>query len=210
MVVLYRLSSSAVLAWLSCPSCPILALLPALMSLISGSDCPVYLSCPDCPVLAVMSLLSCSGRSVLSVCPVLPVQADFRFPVLTILPRLVSPGFSTTVVQSRLSCLSCHFLAVLSSLPCTDRPDRHPVRSVVSWGDMAVPPPLYYTAENFSKIVNISANLKPISKYFLCFIRAPGGVVDMRKPSTKKLLTLSLQLCCWNNRGPRETKLGLQ
>ncbi len=61
---------------LFCPNCPIQlaflaafvsTLVPAVLSKLSCSDCPVYLSCPSCPVPAVPSRLSHPG------CPVLDV-----------------------------------------------------------------------------------------------------------------------------------------
>ncbi len=49
---------------LSCPGCPVLAVMS-------------WLSCPDCPVLAVLSLLSCPG------CPVSAVPSQFSCPQLS-------------------------------------------------------------------------------------------------------------------------------
>jgi hypothetical protein len=66
------------LSRLSCPACPVLAVLSRLvLSKLSYTSCPAWLSCPGHPVLAVLTLLPCPT------CPVLAAQPRHPCPQLS-------------------------------------------------------------------------------------------------------------------------------
>jgi hypothetical protein len=129
--------------WLSCPSCPVLAVIfwpfcfvSSLYSTIPSvfSDFPVpaflfWLSCPSCLVPAVLpqlSYTSCPIPAVLSSlsCPGLPRMTCPRCPMSTDLPWLSHPLSCPSCPV--LVVLSCPVLAVLSLLSCL-------VPAVLSW-----------------------------------------------------------------------------
>ncbi len=108
LAVLSRLSCPGCLSWLSCPDCPgprschEISCPPPALSL---RHVLTILPCPSCTVLAVLSCLSspfCLVWLYYPGCLVLAILSQYSIPV--------------PVVFSRLFCLCCYFLAVLSSL----------------------------------------------------------------------------------------------
>jgi hypothetical protein len=112
----------------TCPSCPVSNVLSWLQTCLSWFQ--TCLSCPGCPVPAILFKLACPGHLVQfstdapvmswQSCHLCPFQAHLSKadlldqPVETVLfqwscPRC--PFSNTTVVLSRLSCLSCPVLA---------------------------------------------------------------------------------------------------
>ncbi len=116
---MFRLTFQANLSRLTCPSCPVLTILP-------------WLSCPGCPATVILSWLSCSGCSVLTAkfWPSSPLSdrgwcdpADQSGqPVQTELSLLSWPSCPVPDVLSRLPCHGCSFKVVLSKLPCPSCP----------------------------------------------------------------------------------------
>jgi hypothetical protein len=120
---------------LSCPACPIPALLPpsssvsAVLSMLSFSGWPVYPSCPCYPVTDVLSSVSQLCGHLLPFCPLLPRGHQLPcpdYPALSFLFWLSSRS-SLLSVLSRLYCLSCLVPAVQSFLSCSG----HPLLSVL-------------------------------------------------------------------------------
>ncbi len=115
------------MAWISCPGCPVVAVLPRLSCL--SCVIPAVLICHvlavlkslysyDCPVTVVLSQLSCPD------CPVPPASPVVLSPLsnhcchILIAGLSVCPGCPDSDVLSLLSCLLCQVLVVLSRLTC--------------------------------------------------------------------------------------------
>jgi hypothetical protein len=120
--VLFRLSASAVLSWLFCRGCLVMAFLP-------------WMFCPGCSVPAVWSLLSCSSLAGLSVLsrltwPAMLHQMSFLGLTVAAVPPdcPVSVYCTVQVVLFLRSCTipvvlsGCPVLAVLPRLSCTSCP----------------------------------------------------------------------------------------
>ncbi len=128
---MFWLSCLSVLSWMPCPSCNVFAVMfslscyraPAVLCWLSCSGCPVlavlfWLSCAGCPVLAVLCWLSCPATLILSQmsCPCCHVMA-------IILSSLSCPSWldpvdlSGRLVQTDLFLLSCPIFSVLAVKP---------------------------------------------------------------------------------------------
>jgi hypothetical protein len=87
---LSRLTCEVVVYWLSCPGCPV----PAVLSRLS---CPC---CPSSPVLTVLTSVSCADYRLLSVLAVLSRLSCPDCPVPTVLSRLFYSGCPAPAVLS--------------------------------------------------------------------------------------------------------------
>ncbi len=127
------------LIWLSCPVCPVLAIMSRLSyrswpvpAILSQQSCP-GLSWRRSPSVALMSwlVLSFLPRLTCPSCLVFYPGCTILSVFLTFLSQFSCPGFPVLAVLSRLSCPGCPVQGVLYQLSCPSFSARTPLSTAL-------------------------------------------------------------------------------
>jgi hypothetical protein len=119
---------------LSCLMWPVSPACPDQLDFAVLSICLVKMSCPSCPVPAVMYSLSSPGRifpTVLSRCPVVAVLSRLSCP--TVLSQLCFPSWTGPVFFPQLFYSRCPDIAFSAWLSCPSCPVPAVLLAVLSW-----------------------------------------------------------------------------